>query len=301
MNLFKIFNFAPMPSGAAERVKISGSTVDLFGDIDAWWGVNLNWFKAQLDSMGGKPVTVRIHSAGGNVFEGIAIANVLRQYSGAVTTINNGLTASAATLPFLAGDKRYIAPAAMTMIHEASAWTNGGSDDMRKMADMLDMINDELAGAYAATSGVKETRSDFRELMKQETWLTADQAIALGFAHGTFDNTITNTKNMEKIQNSVLDALIARVTNQAEPPEAEATTETVDTTAFANQVAETVAAAMKAKLDALEARATDLANQVAELQARKVTPKAATTTTLNPIASFAEEVGELFTAKISEQ
>lgn len=133
-----------------------------------------------LAMLGSGPVSVRLNSPGGDVFEGFAMYNALERHDGEVTTYNDGLVASAATFPFLAGKKRVVGKLSQTMIHEASTFTRGTGDDLRKAADLLDKINSQLADLYAEVSG--KDKDEILAMMKKETWMDSAEATAMKFA-----------------------------------------------------------------------------------------------------------------------
>lgn len=131
--------------------------------------------KALKESTG--PVTLRINSHGGDGFEAIALYNVLKNYS--VTVYVDGICASAASIIAMAG--RVIMPSnSMMMIHNPAGMVTGESEDMRKLADVLDKIRDSIAEIYASKTGLGH--DEIIEMMKAESWMTGAEAKALGFA-----------------------------------------------------------------------------------------------------------------------
>lgn len=137
---------------------------------------------ASLDPQ--EPLTVRINSAGGYVEEGLAIYHALRRHPGDITTVNEAMAASVASLIFMAGDSRIALMASQTMIHDPmfEAWM-ANVDELRAGADRLDDQADELAQIYADRSG--QAIADVRAMMKAETWMTAQQAFDQGFSTAT--------------------------------------------------------------------------------------------------------------------
>jgi hypothetical protein len=124
---------------------------------------------------------VEINSPGGNVWDGLAIYNMLRGRQAPVTTRVVGIAASIASIIALAGDTVEIADAALIMIHDPSGMVAGSSEDMRKMADALDQHAEVLAGIYRKKTG--RSIESIRAAMKSETWFTADEAIQFGLAN----------------------------------------------------------------------------------------------------------------------
>lgn len=157
--------------------------VDIYDEIGGggWFneGVSAIDFVAQLAAIPGD-LEVHINSPGGDVFDGLAIYNALAQRRTNVTTIVDGLAASAASFIAMAGKTRLVCPGAMFMIHEASGLCIGNAADMRELAELLDKISENIADIYADRSG----RADgWRAAMQKESWYTADEAVAAGLAH----------------------------------------------------------------------------------------------------------------------
>ena len=125
-------------------------------------------------------VTVRINSPGGSADEGVAIYNMLKRHPGGVDTHNEALAASAASVIFLAGDKRTMERGSKLMIHRAHAISIGNQESMRKMADVLDLYDQDMAKLYADFMGVDETA--VLSLMTDETWFDAQTAVENGLA-----------------------------------------------------------------------------------------------------------------------
>jgi len=128
----------------------------------------------------GKPVEVRINSPGGSADMGIAMRAALERHDGEVTTFVDSLAASAASVLFLGGSKRYMATGSRLMIHEASAIAWGPSGVLRKTAEVLDKYNDDIVDIYAVSSGGDPEK--IRQMMAEETWMSRKEAIEFGFA-----------------------------------------------------------------------------------------------------------------------
>uniref|UniRef100_UPI0037350878 head maturation protease, ClpP-related n=1 Tax=Corynebacterium kefirresidentii TaxID=1979527 RepID=UPI0037350878 len=135
--------------------------------------------RVKLNEFDGGPVRVRINSGGGDVYEGIAILNTLRAYSGDITVVIESLAASAAS--FIAvgtGGRVVIRPNAEVMIHKAWAMLSGNADDIDKMRADLARQDVKLAKIYADRAG--GAPDDWLSVMAAETWYTADEALAAG-------------------------------------------------------------------------------------------------------------------------
>ena len=160
------------------------ATIQIFDQIGEDWfsnsGITAKSFAETLQAVGPGPLNVEINSPGGNVWDGLAIYNMLRGRQAPVTTRVVGVAASIASIIALAGDTVEIADAALMMIHDPSGLAAGTSDDMRKMADALDQHAAILSGVYEKKTG--KTASAIRAAMKSETWFTSTEAITFGLA-----------------------------------------------------------------------------------------------------------------------
>jgi ATP-dependent protease ClpP protease subunit len=152
----------------------------LYDEVGGWWGCTADQMIADLRGITSPNLRVRINSPGGSVFEGIAIANALRSHPASVTIQVDGIAASIASVIAMAGDRIEMAPNTMLMIHEASGLCMGNAADMGEMGELLDLISDNIADAYAARAG--GTREQWREQMRAETWYLPDDAVTAGLA-----------------------------------------------------------------------------------------------------------------------
>lgn len=165
-------------SGEAER---SISIYDAIG-YDYWTGegVTARRIAAALRSMGPGPVTVNVNSPGGDVFEGLAIYNLLREHDGEVTVKVLGLAASAASFIAMAGDKVQIARAGFLMIHNSWVIASGNRNDMREIADWLEPFDAAMADIYATRTGLDAKA--VAKLMDAESWIGGAAAVEQAFA-----------------------------------------------------------------------------------------------------------------------
>ncbi|MFD5709488.1 head maturation protease, ClpP-related [Streptomyces pharetrae] len=154
--------------------------VMLYDEVGGWFGATADQFIADLRGITAPRMRLRINSPGGSVFEGIAIANALRSHPASVTVQVDGVAASIASVIAMAGDRIEMAPNSMLMIHDASGVCMGNASDMEEMAELLDLISDNIADAYAARAG--GTREQWRERMRAETWYLPEDAVEAGLA-----------------------------------------------------------------------------------------------------------------------
>lgn len=164
------------------RIQNSGATAEvlIYDEIDPYWGVSAATFAKDLAQIDADSITVRINSPGGDVYEGLAILNTLRGHRARITTVVDGIAASAASFIAMAGAEVVICRNAEIMIHDARMWAGGNADEMRKHVETLDRTSDNIASIYAEKAG--GTAEEWRELMRAETWFSAAEAVAAGLA-----------------------------------------------------------------------------------------------------------------------
>lgn len=182
-----------MPTGKAQWYEIKNLSIDeaevrIYDEISLW-GVTAEDFVNELDKLDVGKLTVRINSPGGNVFDGIAIHNALLSHRAEVTMVVDSLAASAASFIVQAGDKRKMMKHSQMMVHNAQGVAIGDAKSMREMAELLEQQNDVIAGIYADRSG--KDKADFRALMADAKFMTAEQAVE----HGLADEIISNDRN----------------------------------------------------------------------------------------------------------
>jgi ATP-dependent protease ClpP protease subunit len=155
--------------------------VDLlvYGELGEWGDVSAKAFADELQTHTGSRVRVCINSIGGDVFAGQAIYSQLRRHRAGCDTVVDGIAASAASIVAMAGERRTMATGAMLMIHNPWTVAMGESEDMRKAADTLDRVRDNLVKIYEERTGMAPEQ--LQQLLADETWMTAEQALDLGF------------------------------------------------------------------------------------------------------------------------
>lgn len=158
----------------------STAEVWLYDEIGGW-GVTARQFAQDIKALGDiKHIDVRIHSPGGDVFEGMAIYNLLKNHPAVVHAHIDGLAASMASVIAMAADVIHMPENAMMMIHKPWGIQGGDADDMRQYADLLDKVEGSLTSAYVKKSGKSE--DEIKALLKSETWYTGAEAVQAGFA-----------------------------------------------------------------------------------------------------------------------
>lgn len=166
---------------AEEEQDRSISIYDAIG-YDYWTGegVTARRVASALRTLGAGPVTVNVNSPGGDMFEGLAIYNLLREHKGDVTVKVLGVAASAASIIAMAGDTVQIARAAFYMVHNSWVVASGNRNDLRETADWLEPFDAAMADIYVARTGA-DTKA-IAKLMDAESWIGGSAAIEQGFA-----------------------------------------------------------------------------------------------------------------------
>lgn len=166
-------------SGEAEQRNIE---IFVYGEIGAW-GVTANQFVQALRAIddGVSPVIVAFNSIGGDLFDGLAIHNALSRLGERCTGRIDALAASAASVAVCGAHRVVIAANAMLMIHNPYTFTGGDAEDFRRVADVLDQTLEAIIAAYKAKAPDID-EAELRRMVNAETWLTANEAVALGLA-----------------------------------------------------------------------------------------------------------------------
>tara|TARA_R100000655_G_scaffold24380_1_gene49052 strand:- start:3346 stop:4344 length:999 start_codon:yes stop_codon:yes gene_type:complete len=266
------------------------SDVYLFNDIGTF-GITAQSFIDEIKEYDNQELNIHINSLGGEVFEGMAIYSIIQRRKAKTTVYIEGIAASIASVIALAADKVIMSENSLIMIHNAWGGTQGDAKDMRKQADVLDKITNEIAEVY-----VKKTKMPYNEIiemMNEETWLTAEEAVALGFVDSISEpikvaakydvsrfKNITNkkvekvlsltnkksTKMTEELKswfNSKVDEIIAKVKDSKKSIETAENVEVEIKLADNEEVMN--------KFSELEATITTLNNSIADLEGEKET------------------------------
>jgi ATP-dependent Clp protease, protease subunit len=154
---------------------------DIIGE-DYWSGGGITAKKvaAQLRAIGDRPVEVQINSPGGDMFEGIAVYNVLREHPQDVTVKVMGMAASAASIIAMAGDRIEIGAASFLMIHNCWVLAIGNRHDMAETSAWLAPFDQAMADVYALRSG--QDAKACAAWMDAETFMSGSVAVERGFA-----------------------------------------------------------------------------------------------------------------------
>jgi len=184
---FRFRNRLPQPGeGKAARAEVTPVVEDgvarirLYDVIDSWggyWGVSAKEFAETLDGLDDDVSEIRLHinSPGGEVFEAVAILNLLRNHKARVVSIVDGLAASAASFIACGADETIMGDNSQLMIHDAWGICIGNANDMTSMSELLNHLSDNIASIYAAKSGTDV--AGWRTAMLAESWYSADEAV----------------------------------------------------------------------------------------------------------------------------
>lgn len=154
--------------------------MDVIGDDWYGYGMTARKVGALLRNAGDREVVVNINSPGGDVFEGLAIYNLLRGHKGDVTVRVVGLAASAASVIAMGGDRVEIARAGFLMIHNTWVYAIGDRHDLTTVAGQLGAFDEVMADLYAQRSSIDA--AEIGQMMDRETWISGRAAIDQGFA-----------------------------------------------------------------------------------------------------------------------
>ena len=156
------------------------------------------YIQTQLQEAAGQDVEVHISSVGGSAFDAIAIYDLLKKYPGKVTTYIDALAASAASIVAMGGQTVAMSKYALLMIHKPMVGSGGNADELLKDVQMLNVVQSRLAQIYMDKTGLDGVTVN--SLINSVTWMTADQALDLGFIDQIEDYSqpITNSALIKK-------------------------------------------------------------------------------------------------------
>lgn len=220
-------------------LETSGKEADLyiFGEITSWpWNEkdkDAYGIVKELQELEAETINVHINSYGGEVAEGLAIYNVLKNSSAKVKTYCDGFACSAASVVFMAGEERIMNSASLLMIHNAWTWGHGNANDFRKQADDLEKISQASVNAYM--NRVSITEQEVKDLMDAETWLTAEESVEKGFA----------TKILEEKKKGIGQSAMKLIRQKILSAQPAAIVAEMDTSEMEERIAQRVAEKMK--------------------------------------------------------
>ncbi len=188
----------------------------VYGAIGGWFSENnAEAVRRKIQDVKAEKIHVHINSGGGSAFDGVAICNQLKQHDAEIIVHIDGWAASAASVIAMAGDKIIMPSNTMMMIHQASTFEYGNADLFEKTARDLRKIDSALAASYKKR--FVGTDEELKQLLKDETWLTAEEAVALGLADEIADEIEiddTQEDEEEEVVENFKEDLVAKYTKQ---------------------------------------------------------------------------------------
>ena len=157
----------------------------IFDEIGAY-GITAQDFIAEMKEYKDTPVNLRINCIGGDVFDGMAMYNIIKKREAKTTAYIEGIAASMGSVIALAADEVVMAENSLFMIHNAWGGAMGEAEDMRKTASVLEKISGEIANIYKRKTRLSLDR--ITDMMDEETWLNAEEAYELGFIDSISDS-----------------------------------------------------------------------------------------------------------------
>ena len=189
---FRIYNKAPAALPVEDehwyRIKAESQAektvieIYIYGEIGGW-GITAKHFIQDLKALddGVSPVVVAFNTNGGDLFDGMAIHNALKRLGERCTARIDALAASAGSVAACGAHRVVMASNSMLMIHNPWTWTSGDAEDLRRVADVLDQTLEAIIAAYKSKAPDIDD-AELRRMVNDETWLTAQEALALGLA-----------------------------------------------------------------------------------------------------------------------
>lgn len=184
------------------------ASITIYGDITSypWHDGDVSSYKLSkaIEGLGVETINLYINSYGGEVAEGLAIYNSLKRHKAKIKTYCDGFACSIASVIFMAGDERIMSNASLLMIHNPWTYTSGNAKELRKEAKDLEVIAQASVNAYLTSATI--TKDELEDMLDKETWLTAQDALDMGFA-----TSIVGEQKTDKQSQSVKNRLIGMI------------------------------------------------------------------------------------------
>lgn len=205
-----------------ENISESEKKILIYDEIGGWGIQAIDLINEINSGDTSLPLNIYINSPGGDLIEALAIFNAIKRYDGDTTAYIDGIAASAASYIAMAFDNVIMPKNTMMMIHDPISYAVGNADDMRETADLLDKFKNSILAGYADKSG--KSTEEISALLSNETWISADEAVTMGFADEVIDpievvaiSKVWNFKNAPQNlveQEQPVDPEIKDITNQ---------------------------------------------------------------------------------------
>ena len=179
--------------------KCEGNAIELkmYGEIgEQWWkeeGDDNIYSLADLDKAlkehkEAATIDIYINSVGGDVFDGVAMYNLLKRHKAYKRVFIDGFACSIASVIAMCGNQIIMPKSSMLMIHNAWTVAMGNSKELRKCADDLEKINETIKNAYLSRKDLTISKEQLDELMDAESYLSAEQCLAYGLCTRVADD-----------------------------------------------------------------------------------------------------------------
>ena len=193
--------------------------VYIYGDITAYrWkesDMSAHSLVQEIKNLDVDVIRVHIDSRGGSVAEGWGIYNALRDHPARVETYGDGFVASAALYPFMAGEERYASQLSAYYFHQVVTYASGYASDLRAAAEEAEILREE--GLAAFTGRTQMTAEEVRQLQKDETWLTPEQALEKGVATAILAD--DSPRDVQDAKRNIFRQVMGLPAKQERPPE----------------------------------------------------------------------------------
>ncbi|EHK3917205.1 Clp protease ClpP [Salmonella enterica subsp. enterica serovar Poona] len=177
------------------------AVVKLYDEIGAY-GINARQFADELTALGNvRQINLHIHSPGGEVLEGLAMYNLLKNHPAKKIVTIDGVACSMASVIAMTGDRVLMPENAMMMIHKPQGIAGGDASDIRGYADLLDKLEKTLIPAYAAKTG--KSAEELSAMLEAETWMNGKECVEQGFA----DELLAPVKAMAKLESKRIEVM----------------------------------------------------------------------------------------------
>ncbi|ODN41173.1 head maturation protease, ClpP-related [Piscirickettsia litoralis] len=191
----------------------SSAKIEIYDEI-GYWGITSKEFANELNALGNEinEIKVLINSPGGSVDDGITIYSLLKAHNAHVSVEIQGMAASIASVIAMAGDSVSMNHLGLFMIHNPATVARGDADEMRKAAEVLDKVKNNIIKSYTAKTGMSEDA--LSELMDDVSYLDAAEAKSFGF----IDNILHSepvTNHFFNPQNKVSSNHLKRIQNMS--------------------------------------------------------------------------------------
>jgi len=196
--------------GAVSGVDFDATTGELYLDGDVGDDFTSRDVRTALKAIGNKKAKVYINSRGGIVTEGVAVFTALTEHAAGVDTYCAALAASIASLIFQAGERRFMFPSSLMMIHSPWLSMRGNSAEFEKQIEVLKKFEAQMVGVYRKRTS--KSVEKIKQMLAAETWLTDQEAVSEGFADAVVGRESAKSKTMTLAEARALIARTPKVT-----------------------------------------------------------------------------------------